>query len=62
MDSSQIASLATSLSSYQMNSQVSTLVLRKALDSQESAASDLIKQIPSLPSNPAIGRNINTTA
>lgn len=62
MDSSQIASLSTSLSSYQLNSQVSTLVLRKALDAQETAATDLINQIPQLPSNPAIGRNINTTA
>ncbi|WP_437891457.1 YjfB family protein [Phytobacter sp. V91] len=62
MDSSQIASLSTSLSSYQLNSQVSTLVLRKALDAQETAAVDLINQIPQLPSNPAIGRNINTTA
>jgi hypothetical protein len=62
MDSSQIVSLSTSLNSYQLNSQVSTLVLRKALDAQESAAADLINQIPQLPSNPAIGRNINTTA
>ncbi|MGK9172790.1 YjfB family protein [Yokenella regensburgei] len=62
MDSSQIVSLSTSLNSYQLNSQVSTLVLRKALDAQESAAVDLINQIPQLPSNPAIGRNINTTA
>lgn len=62
MDSSQIASLSTSLSSYQLNSQVGTLVLRKALDAQETAATDLINQIPQLPSNPAIGRNINTTA
>jgi len=62
MDSLQIASLSTSLSSNQLNSQVSTLMLRKTLDSQESAAAALINQIPQLPSNPAIGRNINTTA
>lgn len=62
MDSSQIVSLSTSLNSYQLNSQVSTLVLKKALDAQETAATGLINQIPQLPSNPAIGRNINTTA
>ncbi|ANI82371.1 YjfB family protein [Kosakonia oryzae] len=62
MDPMQIASLASSLDSYQLNSEVSTLVLKKALDAQKSMASDIIQQIPQLPSNPAIGRNINTTA
>ncbi|MBS1207490.1 MAG: hypothetical protein H6R25_4389 [Proteobacteria bacterium] len=62
MDPIQIASLASSLDSYQLDGQVSTLVLKKALDAQKSMASDIIQQIPQLPSNPAIGRNINTTA
>lgn len=62
MDPIQIASLASSLDSMQLQSQVSTLVLKKALDAQQSMASDIIQQIPQLPSNPAIGRNINTTA
>ncbi|AMO48320.1 hypothetical protein AKI40_1910 [Enterobacter sp. FY-07] len=62
MDPIQISSLASSLDSYQLSNQVNTLVLKKALDSQQSIATDLIKQIPQLPSNPAIGRNINTTA
>jgi hypothetical protein len=62
MDPIQIASLASSLDSWQLDGQVSTLVLKKALDAQKSMASDIIQQIPQLPSNPAIGRNINTTA
>lgn len=62
MDPAQLVSLASSLDSYQLGSQVNTLVLKKSLDAQESAVSGIIEQIPQLPSNPAIGRNINTTA
>lgn len=62
MDAANIASLATSLDSMQVNNQVSTLVLKKALDNQQSVASGILDAIPQLPANPAIGRNINTTA
>lgn len=62
MDAANIASLATSLDSMQLNNQVSTLVLKKALDNQQSVASGILNAIPQLPANPAIGRNINTTA
>lgn len=62
MDAANIASLATSLDSMQLNNQVSTLVLKKALDKQQSVASGILDAIPQLPANPAIGRNINTTA
>ncbi|UYU33469.1 YjfB family protein [Siccibacter colletis] len=62
MDAANIASLATSLDSMQLNNQVSTLVLKKALDNQQSVASGILDAIPQLPANPAIGRNINTTA
>ena len=62
MDVSQIASLATSLDSQELSSQVSTALLKKTLDNQESTAASLLNSIPQLPANPAIGRNINTTA
>lgn len=62
MDSSQIVSLASALNSMQLSSQVSTLVLKKTLDNQEATAAGILQSIPSLPANPAIGRNINTTA
>jgi len=62
MDSSQIVALSSSLNSYQLNSEASTLVLKKALDNQQSVAANILEAIPQLPSNPAIGRNINTTA
>lgn len=62
MDVSQIASLATSLDSLDLNSQVSTQVLKKTLETQQSTAASLLESIPALPANPAIGRNINTTA
>ncbi|WP_192457464.1 YjfB family protein [Musicola keenii] len=62
MDVSQLESLSSSLSSMQLSSQVGTAVLKKALDTQEATASSLIQSIPQLPANPAIGRNVNTTA
>ncbi|AUP76490.1 putative motility protein [Enterobacter sp. EA-1] len=62
MDPIQIPSLASSLDSYQLSNQSTRWCWKKALDSQQSIATDLIKQILQLPSNPAIGRNINTTA
>ncbi|KEA52921.1 MULTISPECIES: YjfB family protein [Mangrovibacter] len=62
MDVSQIAALSTGLSTMQTNNEVSTLMLRKTLDNQESVATQLINAVPSLPANPAVGRNINTTA
>ncbi|MEA9389793.1 YjfB family protein [Acerihabitans sp. TG2] len=62
MDVSQIVSLATSLNSQDLSNQVNTLLLKKTLDNQQSTAASIIESIPQLPANPAIGRNINTTA
>lgn len=62
MDVSQIASLATRLDSQDLSGKVDTLLLKKTLDNQQSTAASLIESIPQLPANPAIGRNINTTA
>ncbi|KHJ67937.1 hypothetical protein QU24_11675 [Pantoea rodasii] len=62
MDVSQIVSLATGLDNMELSSKVSTLVLKKTLDNQQSMAAGILDSIPQLPANPAIGRNINTTA
>lgn len=62
MDVSQITSLASGLDNLDLKSQVNTLVLKKALDNQQSSAASILESIPQMPSNPAIGRNINTTA
>ncbi|MCE0491031.1 YjfB family protein [Pantoea sp. Mb-10] len=62
MDVSQVAALATGLDNLDLNSKVSTLVLKKSLDNQQAVAEGILASIPSLPANPAIGRNINTTA
>ncbi|MDE1189289.1 MAG: YjfB family protein, partial [Pantoea sp.] len=62
MDVSQITSLASGLDNLDLKSQVNTLVLKKALDNQQSSAASILASIPQLPANPAIGRNINTTA
>ena len=51
MDTLQIASLSTSLSAYNLQNQVSTIVLRKALDNQEATATGIINQIPQVPAN-----------
>ncbi|MBU9852670.1 YjfB family protein [Rahnella aceris] len=62
MDVSQIASLATRLDSQDLSNQVNTLLLKKTLDNQQTTVASMIDSIPQLPANPAIGRNINTTA
>ncbi|ROP62236.1 putative motility protein YjfB-like [Enterobacter sp. BIGb0383] len=62
MDVTQIPSMATSLEDLSVKTQASTLVLKKALENQQSVAAGILESIPQLPSNPAIGRNINTTA
>ncbi|MGK3115540.1 YjfB family protein [Candidatus Pantoea formicae] len=62
MDVSQITSLATGLANLDLSSKVSTLVLKKTLDNQQSMAARILDSIPQLPANPAVGRNINTTA
>ncbi|WCG84207.1 YjfB family protein [Pectobacterium sp. A5351] len=62
MDVSQIASLATDLTNLRTSSEASTLVMKKALDNQEAVAVGLLQALPPLPANPAIGRNVNTTA
>lgn len=62
MDVSQIASLATSLNSLDTSNQVNNILLKKSLDTQQAAVASMIDSIPQLPANPAIGRNINTTA
>jgi hypothetical protein len=63
MDVSGVSNLATSLAaSTKPNSAVGLAVLKKAMDTQASTAAGLIQTLPSLPSNPSVGRNINTTA
>lgn len=62
MDVSQITSLATSLATMDLHSQVNTVLLKKSLDNQQAATASIMQAIPALPPNPAIGRNINTTA
>jgi hypothetical protein len=62
MDVSQITSLAIGLDNMDLGNKISTLVLKKSLDNQQAMATGILESIPQLPANPAIGRNINTTA
>lgn len=62
MDVTGIADLATALATQKNSDAVNIAVLKKALDSQANAAVGLIQALPPVPSNPNIGRNINTTA
>ncbi|MGM3176283.1 YjfB family protein [Dickeya lacustris] len=62
MDVSQIAALSSGLNNMQLSGEVGTQVLKKSLDNQKNTVESLIQSIPPLPANPAVGRNINTTA
>lgn len=62
MDVSQITSLAIGLDNLDLGNEINTLVLKKSLDNQQAMATGILESIPQLPANPAIGRNINTTA
>ena len=62
MDVSQITSLAIGLDNLDIGNKINTLVLKKSLDNQQAMATGILESIPQLPANPAIGRNINTTA
>ena len=66
MDVSSIASAATDMQASRLQQEVSTTVLKKALDLQAAAAAQLIAALPqttsaaNLPAN--LGQNVNTTA
>lgn len=66
MDVTNIASVATSLSSARTNQEVGIAILKKAMDISAEGALALIEAIPdsqptqSLPAH--LGKNINTTA
>jgi len=62
MDVSQITSLAIGLDNLDLGNKINTLVLKKSLDNQQAMATGILESIPQLPANPAIGRNINSTA
>ncbi len=62
MDVTGIANLATALATQKNSDAVNVAVLKKALDSQANVAAGLIQALPPVPSNPNVGRNVNTTA
>lgn len=62
MDVTGIANLATALATQKNSDAVNVAVLKKALDSQANTAAGLIEALPPVPSNPNVGRNVNTTA
>lgn len=66
MDVGNIASLATAMSSAKTDQEISTAVLKKAMDINAAGALTLIEALPENPSvqslPPHLGQNINTTA
>ena len=65
MDVSSIVSISTSMAAEKTSVAAHVSVLKKAINLQELATMcliDAIPTIPTLPANPNIGRNINTTA
>ena len=59
MDVSAIASLATRMSQARTADTASMLVLKKALESQESAAATLIASVATPPSPSHLGQNVD---
>jgi hypothetical protein len=65
MDTSSIASLATSMTSTATSQAVGIAVQKKAMDIEASGALALLQAIPPVPAThlpPHLGQNINTTA
>lgn len=64
MDTQQISALSTAMSQWEVRTEANNTILRKTLDQQANNVSSLMQSVsaPALPANPAIGRNINTTA
>jgi len=66
MDVGNIASLATAMSSAKTDQEISTSVLKKAMDINAAGALALIEALPENPSVQSLpqhlGQNINTTA
>ncbi|EJN06916.1 YjfB family protein [Herbaspirillum sp. YR522] len=63
MEVSQIAALATDMAAAKTADAVNVTMLKKALDIQSSTMQGLLSALPpTLPANPNIGRNVNTTA
>ena len=62
MNVSGVSNLVSSIAaSTKPNSAIGLTVLKKAMDTQASTAAGLIQALP-LPSNPNVGRNVNTIA
>jgi len=59
MDVPQITSTASGLDNLDLGSKVNTILLKKTLDNQQETIASIINSVPALPSNPAIGHNIN---
>lgn len=65
MDITSIASVGTAMEQNRTAQAVSVSVLKKALDTQSSAALALLEALPTVPSvnlPPHLGQNINTKA
>lgn len=62
MDVAQIDSMSAALDQMQLRTGIGNTVLKKAINSQSDTALTLLESAPSLPSNPAIGRNVNVMA
>lgn len=60
----QTLSQSSDLSQWQAYSEAKASLLRKTLDQQADTVRMLVQSAspPALPANPAVGRNINTTA
>ncbi|AKZ63936.1 hypothetical protein F506_15835 [Herbaspirillum hiltneri N3] len=61
MDVGNIPAVASALAAKETSDSVNIAMLKKALDTQATAAVGILQALP-LPANPNIGRNVNTVA
>jgi hypothetical protein len=62
MDIASVSSLSTALSQVKVGDAAGTLVLKKALDLQEQAVSQLLQTLPQVSNPPNLGNQIDVKA
>ena len=62
MDIASVSSLSTALSQAKVGDAAGTLVLKKALDLQEQAVSQLLQTLPQVSNPPNLGNQIDVKA
>lgn len=62
MDIQKLTTLSAGLEQWQARGEANATLLKKTLNQQADTITTLVEGVTALPANPAVGRNINTTA